>query len=267
MIEDFLNDPKGELKWLGWALLLLISLTFGAALVYSAVQFPTLPGVMSHSAVEVAGVTVEIASTFANKTLAYPLYGLVGIVALFIARNFLSAFRHHRPRLMAVVGILPLYLIALSNFQWGDDVVLTLTAMAVIWALLLPIPRSGQHMRQSVRGVAVGLPCALFYELGGVVVAAAYAGWMLYRRRPIEAAFVGLAAAAPPMLIVGGVMAEGNADGNTIAYGLMLSVVLVEGFIGILIDTFAPETEAVEETPPEPEEPGEPSGPDRRDWG
>ncbi len=252
MIEDFLDDPKAELRWFGWALLLLVGLTFAAALVLYGISDPQKPDFLKNPPLVVAGSIVQdamfgtlipssggdVAPIWSN-----PLFGLLCFIGLFVARNFLSAFRHHRPHFMAIAGVAPLFYVGLAEIGAPAYAVFAITITAIVWTLLLPIPHSEAEMSQAVRGLAVGLVCAVAFQLGGVLVAAVSAGWMLYARRYIEAAATGIAASLPPLVYVSGSLALDRTDTSAILYGLMLTGVLVEGFAGLLLDSFAPQPE------------------------
>jgi hypothetical protein len=187
-----------------------------------------------------------------NVTIGMGIYGPMQTVlqiwpfivsAALGVRLLVPTFAGVNPRLVAC--ICAGWPIALGAYlQSLDPTVLpAFIAVAVLWALVMPMPRNDLMSYGPVRGgliLGLGLG-SLAFQLDGLFLAIVWCAWRLYKNHPLEVAATALATSALPILLIFDDFANHAARPYQI---LEMTLLVVLAFAGLIVWQLRPESES-----------------------
>jgi hypothetical protein len=119
-------------------------------------------------------------------------------------RLLVPTFAGVHPRVVAM--ICTAWPIALGSYLQNLEplVLLPFVAVAVLWALVMPLPRNSLMAYGPVRGgLILGLGLGtLAFQFDGLFLAIVWCAWRLYKNHPIEVAATAICTAVLPMLLI-----------------------------------------------------------------
>jgi hypothetical protein len=152
------------------------------------------------------------------------------VSALLGCRLLVPTFAGIQPRPVAIV--MATWPLALgSALIWRDVLgVVFFTAIGVIWALTMPLPKKSLLAGASIKDAAVvGLAMSALVLVQGTLVAIMWCAWRLYKNKSVEVAVTAACAALMPILLI--LTELRDPSQATITSGFVVEVALLLGLI------------------------------------
>jgi hypothetical protein len=224
-----------EIKWWISAFAALLATLAIFALLKAVLSLATT----SQAYLTAAGVTDPLGDAI-GKATTWPIAEIFAFYPFMFAaalgfRLLVPTFAGVPPRTMAVIVMS--WPIGLGSLLVSGDVPfsLFLVAVAVVWALVIPMPRRTVLTDNPVWGGAiVGLALGTFSPMLGLEWAIAWSALRLYRRKTIEVAATALCAGIVPSLFLASQLRAGAHSSSTLyitAEVLVLALLSLAGFI------------------------------------
>jgi hypothetical protein len=224
-----------EIKWWISAFAALLATLAIFALIKAVLSLATT----SQADLAAAGITDPLGDAI-GKATTWPIAAVFAFYPFMFAaalgfRLLVPTFAGVPPRTMAVIVMS--WPIGLGSLLVSGDVPfsLFLVATAIVWALVMPMPKRTVLTDEPVRGgIIVGLALGTFSPLLGLEWAIAWSALRLYRRKTIEVAVTALCAGMVPTLFLVSQLRLGTRSPSTLyitAEVFILALLSLVGFI------------------------------------
>ena len=226
-----------ELKWWGSSIATLLAVL---------VPFLLLGGVIT-------ALRDSVATDRFNTAIGLGIYGPLEVLLLvwpfFVSaalsvRLLVPTFAGAPPRLVAVIcTVLP---VALGGYLQSPDLLIVpaFVAVAIAWALVMPLPRNDLLSYGPIRGgLLLGLGFgSLAFQFDGLFLAICWCAWRLYKNHPYEVVATAIATAFLPALLIFDDLANHSARQYQVLEIALLSVLAFASLVASVV-RHGPETE------------------------
>jgi hypothetical protein len=224
-----------EIKWWISAFAALLATLAIFALILAVFSLATT----SQADLAKAGITDPLGDAI-GKAMMWPIAEVFAFPAFMLAaalafRLLVPTFAGVPPRTMAMIVMS--WPIGLGSLVVSSDVPfsLFLVAIAIVWALVIPMPKRTVLTDNPVKGgIIVGLTLGALSPILTLILAIVWCALRLYRRKSLEVAATAMCAAIVPALFLASQLRQGTRGANAVEITievLILAALSLAGFI------------------------------------